>query len=181
MPSAVFEPAIAAINWRQTYACYLTAIGCCIMWLIYRKYRLCKTVSLPSLVDTVQMLLVAALFIAFIDTVCTEYIAVFISWRCEYRRLHRVAGKMMGEWWIGKNKEGIVRSSSGYAVGIGVQWQTSEYGERQPRWPMFQPRFELTRTYRIQTWSITTTPAYSIIHGAVLIFFFWGGGTWFIV
>ena len=69
------------------------------------------------------MLLVAALFIAFIDTLCTEYIAVFISWRCEYRRLHRVAGKMMGEWWIGNNKEGSVRSSSGYAVGIGVQWQ----------------------------------------------------------
>ena len=70
------------------------------------------------------MLLVASLFTAFIDTVCTEYIAVFISWRFEYRRLHRVAGKMIGEWWIGKNKEGSVHSSSGYVVGIGVQGQS---------------------------------------------------------
>ena len=51
----------------------------------------------------------------------------------------------------------------------------SEYGERQARWPMFQPRFELTRTYRIQTWSVATTPACSIMHGAVLIFFLGGG------
>jgi len=52
----------------------------------------------------------------------------------------------------------------------------TKYGERQARWPMFQPRFERTRRYRIQTWSVATTPGCSIMHGAVLIFFFlvWG-------
>jgi hypothetical protein len=116
------------------------------------------------------MLLVTALFNAFIDTLCTEYIAVLFH---DAVNIADCIGSPV-KWWVNDELERTKKEA--FIVQLVTLSELacsdkSQYGERQARWPMFQPRFEQARTYRIQTWSVATTPACSIIHGALLIFF----------